>query len=703
MVRPRFWHTGIVRIVAAAAGLLLIVSSAALAIWIWWKLPDFRSRGEVGPGWPASVLVLAGDGVAGTRDGRSWEARFEAPFGVAVAAGGDVYVADAGINPRIRRISPDGNVVTIAGSGAGFADGAGGDAQFSTPSALAIDQAGAIYVADTGNNAVRRVTADGRVTTIAKGFNGPIGVAVDPTGRVIVSDTYNDCIRAIDSHGALTTVAGACGAPGAADGAGAEARFNTPCGVAADSSGTIYVADTGNGLVRTIDRTGAVSTPSWSTLTGLERPIGIAVGPDGNIYVTDERGWIVEIASGASPRIVAGSMPGFRDGPGAETQFRSPAGIAVAEQGRLIVADLGNALVRVVAAPQRHRFRLPPAARIDPHFDAEAFGFQPLLWPVAPIEGPHEIAGTIGEARGGDGSERLHLGVDVRAEQGTFVRAVRDGIVSSPLAIDGFNTLTESLRIGPVAYVHVRAGRERRNELVDTDRFVPTFDGGKLAGIRVKRGARFTVGDPIGTVNAFNHVHLNVGWPGEEYNPLTFRLVQFEDNVAPTIASGGVQLYDSQGEPLRRRERGRIVVSGAVQVVVDAWDQADGNRPQRRLGLFELGYQVLARDGSPAPGFETVRRTMRFDRVALSSDPARLVYASGSGIPFYRRGRTRFLYVVTNTLKDGVATQRFWDTAALPAGDYIVRAWVSDVRGNSATRDLPVTIASDRDTLSSHP
>jgi hypothetical protein len=156
-------------------------------------------------------------------------------------------------------------------------------------------------------------------------------------------------------------------------------------------------------------------------------------------------------------------------------------------------------------------------------------------------------------------------------------------------------------------------------------------------------------------------------------------------------------VLDGQQQPIKERVRGRVVVRGPVQIVVDAWDQANESRPGRRLGLFDLGYQVLQPDGTPAPGFDAVRHTMRFDRFAIDPEAAHLVYASGSGIPFYGNRRTRFLYVVTNTLRDGVAARGFWDTSELPPGDYILRIWAADINGNVATanRDLPVTIQRD--------
>jgi sugar lactone lactonase YvrE len=677
------------RVVRVLAMVLVVAGGGAAS---WWVLSARDTTIPLERDWNAIVTVLAGDGVAEPRDDEAHRARFADPFGVAVAADGTIYVADGVDSHRLRLIASDGRVFTLAGGARGFVDGVGSDARFDTPSALAIGPDGSLYVADTGNNAIRRVTRDGVVTTAAGDgeagyqdgpagqarFNGPVGVAVDQTGRVFVADTYNDLIRVIDTDGRVRTIATA-------------ASFDTPCGIAVDRSGRIYVADTRHRIVQRIDSTWTSAEPFGAA--SMYRPVGIAVGPDAEIYVTDERGGIHQMHPDGSSRLLAGSIPGFRDGPGGDARFRRPSGIAVADAGRLIVADAGNALVRLVAAPSRLQFRAPPASRIEPQFDVETFRALPLVWPVAPIEGPHEIAGTVGEARG-EGGERMHLGIDVRAEQGTLVHAVRRGVVRSPSALEGFGSLSESLNIGPVTYIHVRSGRMRHDALVDPLRFVPTHDGSRLTDLRVRRGARFESGDVIGTVNAFNHVHLNVGWSGEEYNPLSFRLVQFEDSVAPVIAAGGVRLFDAHQRAFSTRVRGRLVISGPVEIVVDAWDQSNESRPNRRLGLFDLGYQVLNPDGTAAPGFESVRHTMRFDRFAIDPEAAQLVYASGSGIPFYGNRRTRFLYTITNTLRDGAAARGVWDTSELPPGDYVLRVWAADINGNVATvnRDLPVTI-----------
>jgi len=211
------------------AAILLLLLAGAAAAW-WWTRPHLQ---PLEAGWTARVVVIAGNGQKGWRDGHPARARFVDPFGVAVTADGTIYVADGGDSPRIRRIAPDGHVSTLAGGERGFTDGTGPAARFDTPSALTLDPAGMLYVADTGNNAIRRIAPDGRVTTVAGNglpgfgdgpafdarFNGPIGVAADPHGRVLVADTYNDRIRVIDPDGMVRTLAGS-GEPGSLDGDG---------------------------------------------------------------------------------------------------------------------------------------------------------------------------------------------------------------------------------------------------------------------------------------------------------------------------------------------------------------------------------------------------------------------------------------------------------------------------------------------------
>ena len=678
------------RVVVAVLVIVLVVS-AALARYVWQELQPPRIP-PLERNWRATVAVLAGDGVPGTGDGIGTRARFSEPFGIVAAPDGTIFVADAGHAHVIRRIAPDGRVSTLAGG------------TFSTPSGLALSSDGTLFVADTGNHAIRRIAPDGSVSTLAGDgtpgyadgpahqarFNGPIGIAIAPSGDIVVADTYNDRIRVIDGDGMVTTLAGS-GQPGSSDGVAGSASFDTPTGLAFDAQGILYVADTGNDVVRRVDANGQVTTPTWAHEAGLFRPLGLAAGPDHELYVADEGGRIVAIrTNGEMTRTLAGGGVGFRDGPGAIAQFRRPSGIALSRPGHLVVADAGNALVRTVTATSQAGLEPPTSPAIRPRFDADAFGLAPLLWPLAPLADPHEVAGSFGEVRG-DQQERFHRGIDVRVEQGTRVYAVRDGIVSSPISNDGVGALDEWLRIGDLAYIHIRAGRTR-NDLIDSSRFVANYDGRKLRRLRVKRGARFVTGDLIGTVNRFNHVHMNVGWAGEEHNPLRFRLVRFEDTVAPTIPRDGIRVYDESWRLQTTRAHSRLLVAGRVRVVIDAWDQTDDNTPSRRLAPYELGYEVLREDGSPAAGFEKRPASLRFDRVGLSPDASRMVYGAGSGIPFYGGRRTRYLYIVTNRLDGGEASEGFWDTSRMPAGNYILRAWAADLSGNRAERDLPVAI-----------
>jgi len=216
-------------------------------------------------------------------------------------------IADAGEANAIRRITPEGNVSTIAGGTEGFADGVDAAARFNTPSGLAVDAKGVVYVADTANHAIRRVDPSGRVTTVAGNgvpgwqdgpgasarFNGPIGIALDARGRLLVSDTYNDRVRVISPTGDVTTLAGE-GVPGLVDGPALAARFDTPTGLGVAPDGSIVVADTGSGIPKEIR--GAMFEPFITTKgekgTGLGLWIvkGIVEGHSGKILVRSSIG-----------------------------------------------------------------------------------------------------------------------------------------------------------------------------------------------------------------------------------------------------------------------------------------------------------------------------------------------------------------------------------------------------------------------------
>ena len=279
------------------------------------------------------VTTVAGSaGTPGSANGVGSAARFLWPNGVAVEEGGTVYVADT-YNNTIRKITPARSVSTLAGAAgiAGFADGAGGAARFSQPGAVAVDSNGVLYVADGGNNSIRRIMPGGVVGTLAgwtnAGYadgvgtnallNGPAGVAVDGMGNVFVADTGNNTIRKIATSGVVSTLAGLAGTAGHADGVGTNARFNGPAGIAVDAAGNVFVADTYNYTIRRVASDGTVTTIAGapgqygyrdgaSTNALFDLSSGIAVDGWGNVYVADtdnnvvRKGWW----SGTPPEIV---------------------------------------------------------------------------------------------------------------------------------------------------------------------------------------------------------------------------------------------------------------------------------------------------------------------------------------------------------------------------------------------------------------
>lgn len=283
----------------------------------------------------AEVTTLAGS-TPGFADGPGSSAQFNHPRGVAIDGNGIVYVANSD-NHKIRTVTPAGEVGTLAGSSSGFVDDTGTNAQFNFPAGVAADASGNVYVADIGNNKIRKITPAGDVTTLAgssKGFadgsgsnakfHFPPGVAIDGSGNVYVADVENHKIRKITPNGEVSTLAGSN--PGFEDAVGTNAQFNNPTGVAVDAQNNVFVADVFNHKIRKINQGGEVSTIAGSTQgfadgTGanaqFNNPTGVAVDVEGNIYVADrDNHKIRKITPTGQVSTLAGSTEGFAEGAG---------------------------------------------------------------------------------------------------------------------------------------------------------------------------------------------------------------------------------------------------------------------------------------------------------------------------------------------------------------------------------------------------
>ena len=331
-----------------------------------------------------SFELLAGNISHGHTDGTGAVARFFGPCSVAVDGAGNVYVADT-LNHTIRKVTPAGVVTTLAGTAgmSGSADGTGAAARFSSPKGVAVDTAGNVYVADTSNYTIRKVTAAGVVITLAgtagmrgsadgagaaASFDPPSGVAVDGAGNVYVADAFSSTIRKVTGAGVVTTLAGTAYMRGSADGTGAAASFwleySSACsGVAVDSTGNIYVGDTNNSTIRKVTAAGVVTTlagtarmPDHVDGTGaaarFNEPSGVAVDGAGNIYVADTDDTIRKVTAAGVVTTLAGTAfrPGSTDGTGAAASFYGPSGVAVDSAGNFYIADATNDTIRKVTA-----------------------------------------------------------------------------------------------------------------------------------------------------------------------------------------------------------------------------------------------------------------------------------------------------------------------------------------------------------------
>jgi sugar lactone lactonase YvrE len=346
---------------------------------------------------PLTVSTLAGQALSdGSADGTGSGVRFFCPSGVAVDNAGNFYVADTD-NHTIRKVvAATGTVTTLAGLAgvSGNADGTGSDARFQNPSGVAVDGAGNVYVADTLNHTLRKVTSAGVVSTLAgtpgssgstdgtgsaAQFQGPQGLTIDSAGNLYVADTNNHTIRqVVPATGEVITIAGLAGNSGSTDGLGGTARFNYPSDVTIDSAGNLYVADTDNDTIRAIQPSGLVSTlaglagnsgsaDGTGSAARFDSPSAVAVDLSGNVYVADTGNFtirkVVPATGAASTLAGLAGTSGGTDGEGAAVRFFGPTGIAVDSHDNLYIADTNNHTIRLGLLPTAPSIQTQPQSQ----------------------------------------------------------------------------------------------------------------------------------------------------------------------------------------------------------------------------------------------------------------------------------------------------------------------------------------------------
>ncbi|TXS44271.1 RICIN domain-containing protein [Streptomyces sp. t39] len=339
---------------------------------------------------PAAISTVAGTGVAGFAgdNERAAAAQLNRPYGLAMDSTGTLYFTERD-GHRIRKITTDGRISTVAGTGTAGYKGDNGpavSAQLKTPRGITVDSAGDLYVADSENHRVRKITADGKITTIAgsgtAGFGGdggpataarlnlPYSVAVDSAGVLYVADGGNHRVRKITADGKITTIAGTGVAGFGGDGGPAtSALLKWPNGVVVDGAGTLYVVDGQNHRVRRITADGKINTVAGTGTAGfggdggtaasaqLNNPLGMVLDSTGALYLSDHRNHRVRkiTADGKITTIAGTGVAGFGGdgGPGASAQLNNPIGLAVDCVDTLYIADYSN-----------HRIRKIPSARM---------------------------------------------------------------------------------------------------------------------------------------------------------------------------------------------------------------------------------------------------------------------------------------------------------------------------------------------------
>ncbi len=535
-----------------------------------------------GPGLLTVTEYVGKGGWYAHRDGPGAEARFRFPTGLAVDAGGRVYVSDS--SPTVRRIDLDGTVTTIAGiaDSYGLRDGAAVQSLFSSPRALVVDPEGNIFVTDEGNHTIRKISAGGEVTTVAgqanipgkangdgasAQFNLPRGLARDAVGNLYVADQGNRQIRRITTDGMVSLFAAGVG--------------STPEGLEFDSAGNLIVADWGGGTGGKLFRitpAGKVSVLAVTPVPGFSDPTDVARDGSGNLFITDTRNECIRaVLSGGQVTVFSGlaKVPGGEDGPPATARFRGPRAVAFAPDGSLWVADTENGAIRrlqpdgtavtVAGLPRGSRDGVGSDARFSGP-GAIAVGPDGSLWvadsdnqTIRRVDSDRRVttvagvAGVSGKSDGPDGEARFNRPIGIAVN--------RDGVV---FIVDSSNSCIR--RRTPDGTVDTLAGKPGNSGFADGQ--------GDLARFTLPGGIAL---DPAGNLlvaDTYNHCIRGVSpegmvstvagipnLPGAVDGPSAS--ARFNAPMSLTVAPDGTVFVSDSGNSTIRR----ISVDGSVSTI----------------------------------------------------------------------------------------------------------------------------------------
>jgi len=537
---------------------------------------------------PSGVATtLAGSpGNPGSANGSGANAFFNGPQGVAVDAGGNVYVADSG-NNMIRKITPAGAVTTLAGNAgtAGSTDGTGTNALFYQPAGVAVDISTNVYVADYGNHTIRKITAGAVVSTLAGSagnfgstngiganaqFYQPEGVAVDSLGNVYVADTANHMIRKITA-GVVSTLAGNTNS-GSANGSGTNALFNAPQAVSVDTTGNIYVADTGNNMIRAITPLGVVTTLAGSTNFGSADgagtsaqfwgPAAIAVDSATNIYVADYfNGTIRKLAPGGAVTTLAGSASnGAGNAQGVHARFSLAESVAADGSGNIYVADTSNDLIRKITPAGTATTLAGSAGHVG---SADGVGTNALFY------GPQAVAS--------DGAGNVYV-----ADTGNnTIRKITAGTVTTLAGLAGISGVDDGIGTNALFY-------SPQGIAVDSSNNVYVADTLNFTIRKISAGTVTTLAGTSGTYGSADGANALFNWP----------------KGLAVDGAGNVYVADYLNHTIRQITPGGVV--STLAGLAGVWGGADGTNGNARffepeaIALDQSGNLFVADSGNHA-------------------------------------------------------------------------------------------------------